>query len=137
MYADENGVRTFETVALNEVIERLKQGLSPVPETNGNNAKLLFCLSPNDLIYVPSEEELVKGEIYVNGDRIYKMVSSSGPQCFFIKGTVATCIVNKLEFSPLNKMERAISGEMIKEICIPIKVDRLGNIIYIGTEYLP
>lgn len=137
VYADENGVRTFETVALNEVIERLKQGLSPVPETNGNNAKLLFCLSPNDLIYVPSEEELVKGEIYVNGDRIYKMVSSSGPQCFFIKGTVATCIVNKLEFSPLNKMERAISGEMIKEICIPIKVDRLGNIIYIGTEYLP
>ena len=26
-------------------------------------------------------------------------------------------------------MQRAITGEMIKEICIPIKVDRLGNII--------
>ena len=34
-----------------------------------------------------------------------------------------------MEFSALNKMERAITGEMIKEICIPIKVDRLGNIV--------
>lgn len=31
--------------------------------------------------------------------------------------------------SPKSKNERAITGEMIKEICIPIKVDRLGNII--------
>lgn len=139
VYADENGVRTFETVALNEVIERLKQGLSPVPETNGNNAKLLFCLSPYDLVYVPTEEEMRNGyaAIAADNDRLYKMVSSSGSQCFFINSRVATCIVNKLEFSPLNKMERAITGEMIKEICIPVKVDRLGNIIYIGNEYLP
>ena len=30
--------------------------------------------------------------------------------------------------SPKSKNERAITGEMIKEVCIPIKVDRLGNI---------
>ena len=28
-------------------------------------------------------------------------------------------------------------GEMIKEVCIPLKVDRLGNITYIGKEFLP
>ena len=28
-----------------------------------------------------------------------------------------------------SKTPRAITGEMIKETCIPIKVDRLGNII--------
>ena len=139
VYADENGTRSFVTIALNEVIERLKQGLSPVPETNENNAKLLFWLSPNDLVYVPGEEETLHAEAIksLDTDRIYKMVSSSGSQCFFINSRVSTCIVNKLEFSPLNKMERCISGEMIKEICIPIKVDRLGNIIYIGTEFLP
>jgi CRISPR-associated endonuclease Csn1 len=60
------------------------------------------------------------------------MVSSSGNQCFFIKASIATPIINKREFSPLNKMERALTGEMIKEVCIPIKVDRLGNIIKIG-----
>ena len=34
-------------------------------------------------------------------------------------------------------MERAITGEMIKEVCIPLKVNRLGNIVYIGREFLP
>ena len=33
-----------------------------------------------------------------------------------------------MEYSPLNKMERSITGIMIKEICIKLKVDRLGNI---------
>ena len=60
------------------------------------------------------------------------MVSSSGNQCFFVKASFASSIVDKYEFSTLNKMERAITGEMIKEICIPIKFDRLGNIIKIG-----
>lgn len=40
-----------------------------------------------------------------------------------------TLVIDKYEFSPLNKMERAITGEMIKETCIPIQTDRLGNII--------
>ena len=29
-------------------------------------------------------------------------------------------------------MERAITGEMIKETCIPLKVDRLGNIVAVN-----
>ena len=34
--------------------------------------------------------------------------------------------------SQCSKNPRAITGEMIKETCVPIKVDRLGNIIKIG-----
>lgn len=121
--------RQFDTIPLNIVIDRLKRGLSPAPD---NKAGLppLFVLSPNDLVYVPSEEELEKGVVHdrLDADRIYKMVSSSGSQCFFIKNNVAAPIVDKCEFSALNKMERAVSGEMIKDICIPLKVDRLGNI---------
>lgn len=56
------------------------------------------------------------------------MVSCTGSQCMFICHEVATSIVNKSEFSSLNKMERAITGEMIKEVCLKLKVDRLGNI---------
>ena len=56
------------------------------------------------------------------------MVSSSGSQCFFIKVFVANSIWDKNEYSSLNKMERAITNEMIKEICVPIKIDRLGNV---------
>ena len=96
-----------------------------------NDAVLKFILSPNDLVYVPTSDELRNG---INADkidksRVYKMVSSSGSQCFFINNKGASIIDNKVEYSPLNKMERSISGEMIKEICIPIKVDRLGNVI--------
>ena len=64
----------------------------------------------------------------IDKNRIYKMVSSTTSACFFIKNNIANCIVDKYEFSPLNKMERSVTGEMIKETCIPINVDRLGNI---------
>lgn len=93
------------------------------------NANLLFILSPGDLVYVPTENEIKDGISQLKRNRIYKFVSSSGPQAFFVLVSVASPIINKVEYSPLNKMERAITGEMIKEICIPISVDRLGKII--------
>ena len=125
------GKRTFESVPLNNAIANMKVGMPPVPEVNEDGDYLLFSLSPNDLVYVPIEEEIERGFVSepIDKSRIYKMVSASGAQCFFVQSTVANTIVDKKEFSPLNKMERAITGEMIKEICIPIKVDRLGNII--------
>ncbi|HYK75331.1 MAG TPA: hypothetical protein VEV16_00005, partial [Daejeonella sp.] len=61
-------------------------------------------------------------------EKIYKVVSFSGNQCFFVKQEMATSIVDKLEFSVKNKMEKAIDGKMIKERCLKLKVDRLGNI---------
>ena len=136
VYADENGTRSFVTIALNEVIERLKQGLSPVPETNENNAKLLFWLSPNDLVYVPGEEEIKKGIISCNVEKIYKMVSCTGNELHCIPSFISSPVLQTTELGSNNKAQRAWNGEMIKEICIRIKVDRLGNIIYIGTEFL-
>ena len=91
------------------------------------DAQLLFILSPNDLIYLPSSEQ--SQSLKINCNRIYKAVSFNKKQCFCIPYNVATPIVNKIEFTSSNKMERAITGEMIKETCVPIKVDRLGNII--------
>ena len=60
---------------------------------------------------------------------MYKMVSSTGSQCFFIPAYVSNSIFNKKEFSALNKMERDIVGIMIKDCCWKLEVDRLGNII--------
>ncbi|MBQ2787323.1 MAG: type II CRISPR RNA-guided endonuclease Cas9 [Bacteroidaceae bacterium] len=121
--------RSYATIPLNVVIERLKHGLPPAPaDNNGNEPK--FVLSPNDLVYVPQADE--NNTDILDVDRLYKMVSSSGNQCFFIKENVASPIIDKSEFSAMNKMERAITGEMIKEVCIPVKVDRLGNIVKIG-----
>ena len=125
--------RSFTTIPLNEVIERQKQGLPSVPEYNEKGDPLLFSLSPNDLVYVPIEGEIIEDIDFRNlskeqKERIYKTVSFTGNQCFFVKQTVSTSIVNKMEYSPLNKMERSITGIMVKEVCIKLKVDRLGNI---------
>lgn len=144
VYVNDNGNRNFKTIPLNEVIEHQKwrntlskeeQKKTPIVPIKIDRSQFLFYLSPNDLVYVPTEDELenVNGIDFRNlsktqRNRTYKMVSSSGSQCFFIRQDIATTIVNKLEFSTLNKTERAIDGEMIKDICIKLKVDRLGNI---------
>lgn len=135
VYRDKNGKRNYETIPLNIVIERQKQGLKEVPLENEKGDGLLFYLSPNDLVYVPTEEEIqntstldLKNINYKQVSNIYKVVSFTGNQVFFVKQDVATSIVNKVEFSSLNKMERAIDGTMIKEYCIKLNIDRLGNI---------
>ncbi len=130
---EEKKYRTYATIPLNVVIDRQKQGLKSVPEKNETGEDLQFWLSPNDLVYLPTKEELKNGinANSIDRNRIYKMVSSSGHQCFFIKCNVANSIIDKYEFSPLNKMERAITNEMIKDICVPIRIDRLGNVIEI------
>jgi CRISPR-associated endonuclease Csn1 len=131
VYEDKNGKRSYETIPLNVVIERQKQGLPPV-ELKGEND---FYLTPNDLVYVPNEDERVN--ISVNKQieltkekrqNIYKVVSFSGNQIFFVRNEIATSIINKAEFSTLNKMERAIDGTMIKEVCAKLIVNRLGKI---------
>lgn len=132
IYADDKANRYFETVPLNLVIERLKQGLKPVPDKNEKGYDLLFHLSPNDLVYVPTKEEMANENKYsidnIHPNRVYKMVSCTGNQSFFIPQNIAISIVNKMEFSSLNKMEKAITGEMIKDKCIKINIDRLGHI---------
>lgn len=141
IYQDVHGKRSYETIPLNIVIERQKQGLSSVPETNANGDRLLFHLSPNDLVYVPSPDEIenldASSVMINNGEqakKIYRMVSCTGSQCMFVRNDVASTIVNKVEFSPLNKMERSIEGIMIKDTCWKLKVDRLGNIIAINDD---
>ncbi|SFE37352.1 type II CRISPR RNA-guided endonuclease Cas9 [Thermophagus xiamenensis] len=130
VYVDEKGVRSFETIPFSVALERRKQKLAVVPEENENKEKLLFYLSPNDLVYVPDEDEKLIDyrQLSINPTRIYKMVSSSGTQCFFIPHFVASPIVQTMELGPNNKSERAWDGQMIKNVCYKLSVDRLGNV---------
>ncbi len=133
-------VRQFETIPLNEAIESLKQGASPAPEKyfdkDNCEYKLLFTLSPNDIVYVPTQEEIDNPNLVdfktlskEQTNRIYKMVSSSGSQCFFIKSEVSSVIHDKNEYSALNKLEKDILGNMIKQVCWKLKVSRLGKVV--------
>lgn len=135
IYQNENGKRSYETIPLNIVIERQKLGLAPCPEVNAAGLALLFYLSPNDLVYVPSIDEkegfqvidfknLSKEKI----GKIYKIVSFTGNRLYGIQSNVATSIVDKVEYSLQNKLEFTTEKMAIKEFCIKLKVDRLGNI---------
>ncbi len=120
IYQKEDGQRTFETIPLNVVIERLKQGLNEVPAENEKGEKLLFHLSPNDLVIVANDDG--------NYKEIYKMVSSSGYQCFFVPYYIAFPIAQTIELGANNKSEKAWNGIMIKQACQKLQVSRLGFI---------
>lgn len=128
VYEKENGTRTFETIPLNMAIERLKQGISPVPEINEAGNKLLFTLSPQDLVYLLNEEERATGVLSepLNTEQIFKVVSFDSNQCYFIPHRVAKTIVDKVEYNAKNKII-SIDGVSIKNFCIPLIVDRLGR----------
>lgn len=140
VYLNSENKRQYVTVPLNLAIDcqkkaqkNWKQELDEVLRADEDNklgdSRLLFIISPNDLVYLPTAEQIQSGDSsVVDKKRIYKNVSFSGNQCFFVEHRVAGSIVDKVEFSALNKMEKSITLEMIKETCIPISVDRLGNI---------
>ncbi len=131
--------REYETVPLKEVIEHQKQVAhlpknerTPIP-VKPELGDFLFTLSPNDLVYVPFPDETIQNIDFnqlnaAQKERIYKFVSGSTYQGFFVPATWATAVYNKQELGPLNKSERAIDGTMIKDKAIKLYVDRLGQI---------
>lgn len=132
IYQNEDGVRSYDSVSLNVVIENQKQGLPSAP-TVRDGVPLKYVLSPNDLVYVPLPDQigvpLSVSDIDIS--RVYKMVSCTGNNVFFVHYAIASVIVDKLEVGSMNKMEKTMTGEMIKSICVPIKVNRIGQIIQI------
>lgn len=82
------------------------------------------------MVYLPTEEERNSGKIIqpLDRERIYKMVSCTGNRLFLVPYMVASSIYDKNEYTSLNKVELSDDKISIKEWCIPIEVDRLGNI---------
>ncbi len=153
IYVDEKGKRNYESIPLNIVIERQKQGLIAVPDKNEKGDSLLFYLSPNDLVYVPSEEEKERRNLSdfrnLNKEqlkKVYKFIDGSGDLANFIQSHSATVIFNiskkeqekrglnypiQNEFgvgSPQSKNQKSFEGIMIKEFCWKLKVNRIGKI---------
>lgn len=127
IYADNDGKRTYETIPFNVAVERKKLGLSEAPDTNQKGDKLLFTLSPNDLVYVPEKDENVDVSL-LDRKRIYKMVSCSGNRCYFVPATNAKVIIDGFELNALNKIEYSLDKQNIKECCLKLSVDRIGRI---------
>lgn len=119
--------RVYRIIGFREVLEKAKTHACLAND-------VLFYLSPNDLVYVPTEEEIEKGVTLnlLDRSRIYKVVSFDDSGVFFVPSSFASPIKDQVEFKK-NKSRYAVTGEMIKEICLPLEVDSLGNIIKVGV----
>lgn len=146
IYRDENGKKSFESIRLDIVIERMKQMLSPVPEINSNGDELHETLSPLDLVYIPTEEEseninaigfdtIDKSKL----ERIYNVNDFSGYTVYFSQNSFAKNIYPKeMDMSWNEKKQKSsgsfdsktasFNGKSIKESFVKLKIDRLGNI---------
>lgn len=152
---EKDGKRKYETIPLNEVIEHQKQTADlpkderteiPIKKEKG---KFLFSLSPNDLVYVPTEKERENSNL-VDFDnpkeqvkRLFIVNDFYDKKCLFcpvhhsvsIDPKEVDLIVKneKLQGSYPNKTAnfKNENGEIKKiiDICWKLKIDRLGNII--------
>ncbi len=101
----------------------------------------IITLQSNDLVYVPTKEEREKGAIDWSNkkciaNRLYRVNDFSKTDIYFKPNTFAKAIKSKeLHTSFDDKCSRIITygkseneDTMIKEFCIKVKFDRLGNI---------
>lgn len=139
--------RVFETIPLKEVIDwqkwraknkALDEAMIPINKEKG---PFLFSLSPNDLVYIPTEDEIENPNTvdFFNlskeqTNRVYKMVSTTKNSAMFLPNYVSS-LIKKYdpktkfgEFGSENKMESDITGISIKANCWKLQVDRLGKI---------
>ena len=112
VYQNLKGKRNYYTLQLKEVIEGLKKELAIVYLPTAEEAKDLNSITINN----------------IDKSRIYKFMSCVRKELCFIPCNTNKIIEDKVEYEAMNKMQRAITGEMIKETCIPLRIDRLGNI---------
>lgn len=141
---EKDGVRDYETIPLREAIEIEKEKLINKSTIESNTDTIL---SPNDLVYVPTELELENPNSVDFSNltleqkrRVYKLVSTTEKEAHFIPYSNSTEII-KNENGTNSKSERIQNfyddnafldskGKeiQIKSVCWKLNVDRLGNI---------
>jgi len=171
------GERKFIVPTLKETIENLKRGEVPCKdvffdEKSNEEYKLIFTLTPNDLVYLPTEDEMINSFKLdseklknIDKDRIYKFTDGNSAGVMnFTPYYVSKPLVdlNKKEYKEINlknlcfeenteskkgiktkvkelvneiglgsnqsKNQNSLEGIQIKQYCIKLKIDRLGNI---------
>ncbi|WAC39284.1 type II CRISPR RNA-guided endonuclease Cas9 [Pedobacter sp. SL55] len=146
IYKDEDRKKSFDSIRLDIVIERMKQMLSPVPEINNNGDRLCETLSPLDVVYIPTEEESENIDIIdfntINKsklERIYNVNDFSGYTIYFSQNSFAKNIFPKeMDLSWNVKKGKAsgsfdsktasFNGKSIKDNFVKLNIDRLGSI---------
>lgn len=148
IYKDKKGNTETYIPSLRETVDAIRSGESLMPQYHPQKIDymLRFCLSPLDMVYMPTKEELESGHINYNCidiTRIYVVNNFTGSTVYFRPYYYAAAIVDKevdLRLDENGKIKGSFSdktancdGMTIRDHCIPIKTDRLGNILSIGS----
>ena len=142
VYKGEDGKRSFETIQLKDAITALNSKLPVVAPQDEKGRDLLFCLSPGDLVYVPTAEELESGIIdaVINPDNVYSAKSFDKGNAYFVKANIANQIINQKDIKELKIQDPYVFSDnndaniFVRTICVPVKVDRLGKIIMLNRK---
>ncbi len=161
---EKDGKRNYETIPLNEVIEHQKwratikdkeeRNQTPMIPINSEKGDFLFSLSPNDLVYVPTDEEIENPGMVDFGKlnkeqvgRIYKFTDCSMNTSLFMPYSISEVIFKlvykdqkkaKIDYPIQNevglgsrpsKSPNSINGLLIKERCWKLNVDRIGVVL--------
>ncbi|MCD4697495.1 MAG: type II CRISPR RNA-guided endonuclease Cas9 [Bacteroidales bacterium] len=152
--------RNFDTIPFMEVVkhqkwraslERKERDATPLIPIDNSKGKFLFYLSPNDLVYVPAfiskndkEKKYKVTENVRNIDfgnlsveqkkRLFNVNDFSGVTCYFTPNSFAKNVGPKELDTSFDSKQSKIFGISIKDNCIKLKVDILGNIVKVG-EY--
>lgn len=106
----------LSSIGFNEVVERTKLNLPLADNQEGFNT---IILSPNDIVSIRDNMDNIQ---------ILKSVSFTGSRAYFIPVNYSSSILDKFEYTSLNKIEKEDSGITIKNNCVKLKVTRLGEI---------
>lgn len=115
-----------------------------MPQYHPDNIEYIFrfCLSPFDMVYMPTKEEIESGHIDYNDidiSRIYVVNNFTNGTIYFRPYYYATAIMDKeadLRLDEKGNLKGSFpdktancDGLLIRDYCIPIMTDRLGNIL--------
>lgn len=157
---DKDGKRIFDSITFFDAVNYLKDEFNNATDKDNfnkelafknyfedkNKAKLLFTLKQNDVVYFPDrDEDLILDETsplynsYWNNKKersrnIYVVQKFSDDRIYFINHTVAYTIKRKIEFGSQDCYEN-IAERSIKQYCIKLSIDRLGNIQSLSKHY--
>ncbi|MCM8820323.1 MAG: hypothetical protein NC925_05975 [Candidatus Omnitrophica bacterium] len=133
----------FISISTHKAVERIIKG-KPIAEDKVGYKKII--LSPGDLVYVPKSVEDYKNGIlpdfteltkeYINS--LFIVNNFTGSTCYFTPLNFADAIIpkevdlkfdnNKKIIGSFDKKTASIGNLDIKNVCIKLKVDRLGNV---------
>ena len=149
IYKSEDEETKILVPSLRTTIELNRNGeeLFPVSHPEDTNFKYAFTLSPLDLVYMPTEDEIINHYIGDNIDysRIYVVNDfNDGGVMYFRPYSHAAAITDKEVDLRKDKDGKVIgsfsdktanfNGRSIRDYCVPLKTDRLGNILQIGEK---